>query len=168
MATETNTTDTIFDVTNLTGNWASATKQSSAHEHMNYKATFIAGGIANGDSANHVLTMNSCIPKVLTAYKDGELSVVDLEFDCLGTVSRTGVFSSIVKTLRHGVFYLEDGGGGPLRFTIDYEQGNFNFNKPNDALVVVRDRGAIVASAKGEEQVGSISVSLWFRAFAKA
>jgi hypothetical protein len=163
MATETNGETTIYDVLFHTGRWENAVNVSSAHEENNFKITIKAGGIANGDSADQVLECPICIPDGFH-WKNGSLDSATLTFELMQKVNRlSGAWSETPKTLRDGVVYIEDASG--LRFTLPFEIGDVAVDDPNDDRVVVRSRGRIVGSRKGDEQPGSLTMTLHFTGF---
>ena len=78
--------------------------------------------------------------------------------------------SNVVKVRRDGTITLTSGGGSPVTFTVDYEDGNFSADLLGEDAdrIVIRDRGTIVGLRKGDDQVGSLSFSVHFREFTNA
>ena len=57
--------------------------------------------------------------------------------------------STIVKVPRDGTIVLKDNGGANS-YTVAYEDGNVSFGRQKDERIIIRDRGSIVASRKGD------------------
>lgn len=75
-------------------------------------------------------------------------------------------YSTLPKTRRDGVITLKDGTGTPIELEIAYEEGNLTFDTPKAAQTVIRDRGAITAVRKGDDEpTASGSFSAFFRQF---
>ncbi len=77
--------------------------------------------------------------------------------------------SGTVKVRRDGTITLFDGSGGPVTYTVSYEDGDFSADTLTganaDDRIVIRDRGAIVGLRKGDTPVGSLSWTVHFREF---
>jgi hypothetical protein len=58
--------------------------------------------------------------------------------------------STIVKVPRDGTIVLKDNGGANS-YTVAYEDGNVSFGRQKAERIVIRDRGSIVASRKGDK-----------------
>ena len=71
--------------------------------------------------------------------------------------------STVPKVRRDGEIKFSDGTGSPLTYTVSYENGNASFSRDKAERIVVRDRGVIVASRKGDDPVLSISFDVHMR-----
>jgi hypothetical protein len=160
---ETNTTTTLYDVLKHRNGWSAATNISSAHEENNFKVTLIAGGTVNGEARDQKAIFPICIPTVLN-FKDGDLCTMTLDMELMSKATLSGVWTSRPKTMRDLTVKIEDLSG--LLFTLDVEEGDFAWEEPFDDRVIVYDRNVIVGSRKGKENVGKITSTLKFRAFA--
>jgi len=73
--------------------------------------------------------------------------------------------STTVKVRRDGQIVLQ-GDSGTDTFTIAYEgDGDFSYSQPKPDRVVIRDRGIIVGSRKGDDQPITGSFTVDFRAW---
>jgi len=71
--------------------------------------------------------------------------------------------STIVKVPRDGTIVLKDGGSNT--YTVAYEDGNVSFGRQKDERIIIRDRGAIVASRKGDSPVLQVTFTVHMRMF---
>jgi hypothetical protein len=71
--------------------------------------------------------------------------------------------STIVKVRRDGLLTIQDGTGTPLTYTVAYENGNVSFSREKADRIVIRDRGAIVGSRKGDDPVLSVTFDVHMR-----
>jgi len=73
--------------------------------------------------------------------------------------------STIVKVRRDGEVQFVDGSGSPKSYTVSYENGNVSFGREKAERIVIRDRGAIVGSRKGDDPVLTITFDVHMRSF---
>ena len=73
--------------------------------------------------------------------------------------------STIVKVRRDGEVQFVDGSGTPKSYTVSYENGNVSFERSKAERIVIRDRGAIVGSRKGDDPVLTITFDVHMRSF---
>ena len=72
--------------------------------------------------------------------------------------------STVVKVRRDGQIQFLDGSGSPKAYTVAYENGNVSFDGGAKAdRIVIRDRGAIVGSRKGDDPVITITFDVHMR-----
>lgn len=76
--------------------------------------------------------------------------------------------SNVVKTTVDGSIILIDNAGTPNTFTVDFEEGDFNFSDDKKERIIMRDRGTIVGLRAGDASVGSFSFSCLMRDFTDA
>jgi hypothetical protein len=72
--------------------------------------------------------------------------------------------STIVKVPRDGTIVLKDNGGANS-YTVAYEDGNVSFGRQKAERIVIRDRGSIVASRKGDDPVLQVTFTVHMRMF---
>ena len=58
--------------------------------------------------------------------------------------------SDMIKTSVDGVIKIIDGTGTPNTFTVDFEEGDFNFSDDKAERIIMRDRGQIVGLRAGD------------------
>ena len=74
--------------------------------------------------------------------------------------------STVVMVRRDGEVSFSDAtGGSPLVYTVSYEDGNVSFAREKDERIVIRDRGNIVGSRKGDTPVLTVTFSVHMRSF---
>ena len=73
--------------------------------------------------------------------------------------------STIVKVRRDGEVQFVDGSGTPKTYTVSYENGNVSFGREKAERIVIRDRGAIVGSRKGDDPVLTVTFDVHMRSF---
>ena len=73
--------------------------------------------------------------------------------------------STIVKVRRDGEVQFVDGSGTPKSYTVSYENGNVSFGREKAERIVIRDRGAIVGSRKGDDPVLTVTFDVHMRSF---
>lgn len=71
--------------------------------------------------------------------------------------------STIVKVRRDGQIQFLDGSGSPKTYTVSYENGNVSFGREKADRIVIRDRGVIVGSRKGDDPVLTITFDVHMR-----
>jgi len=71
--------------------------------------------------------------------------------------------STIVKVPRDGQITLQDGTGSPKTYVVSYENGNVSFGREKAERIVIRDRGTIVGSRKGDDPVLTITFDVHMR-----
>ena len=71
--------------------------------------------------------------------------------------------STIVKVRRDGKVTFRDGSGTPKEYVVAYENGNVSFSNAKADRIVIRDRGAIVGSRKGDDPVLQVTFDVHFR-----
>lgn len=71
--------------------------------------------------------------------------------------------STIVKVRRDGQIQFLDGSGSPKAYTVSYENGNVSFGREKADRIVIRDRGVIVGSRKGDDPVLTITFDVHMR-----
>ncbi len=76
--------------------------------------------------------------------------------------------STIVKVRRDGELKFSDGTGSPLTYTVSYENGNASFTREKAERIVIRDRGIIVGSRKGDDPVLTITFDVHMRVLTTA
>ena len=73
--------------------------------------------------------------------------------------------STVVKVRRDGEVQFVDGTGSPKTYTVSYENGNVSFGREKAERIVIRDRGIIVGSRKGDDPVLTITFDVHMRSF---
>ena len=73
--------------------------------------------------------------------------------------------STVVKVRRDGEVQFVDGTGSPKTYTVSYENGNVSFGREKAERIVIRDRGTIVGSRKGDDPVLTITFDVHMRSF---
>ena len=71
--------------------------------------------------------------------------------------------STVVKVRRDGQIQFLDGSGSPKAYTVSYENGNVSFGREKADRIVIRDRGVIVGSRKGDDPVLTITFDVHMR-----
>ena len=71
--------------------------------------------------------------------------------------------STVVKVRRDGQIQFLDGSGSPKAYTVAYENGNLSFGRDKADRIVIRDRGVIVGSRKGDDPVLTITFDVHMR-----
>ncbi len=71
--------------------------------------------------------------------------------------------STIVKVRRDGKVTFKDGTGSPKTYEVAYEEGNVSFSRDKADRIVIRDRGVIVGSRKGDDPVITITFDIHMR-----
>ena len=70
--------------------------------------------------------------------------------------------STVVKVPRDGTLTLTD---GTRTYTVAYEEGNTAFGRQKAERIVIRDRGVIVGSRKGDDPVLQVTFDVHMRQF---
>ena len=73
--------------------------------------------------------------------------------------------TNVVKTYRDGTIKII-AGADSLVITLD--TGDFSFEEPKSARMVIRDRGALAGLRRADDEVGSCSFTVHFREFTDA
>ena len=71
--------------------------------------------------------------------------------------------STVVKVKRDGKVTFKDGTGSPKTYVVSYEEGNVSFSRDKAERIVIRDRGVIVGSRKGDDPVITITFDVHMR-----
>ncbi len=72
--------------------------------------------------------------------------------------------STTVKVPRDGTIVLKDNGASNS-YTVAYENGNVSFGREKAERIVIRDRGVIVGSRKGDDPVLTVTFDVHMRMF---
>ena len=71
--------------------------------------------------------------------------------------------STTVKVRRDGEIKFLDASGSPKTYTVSYENGNLSFGREKADRIVIRDRGTIVGSRKGDDPTLTVSFDVHMR-----
>ena len=72
--------------------------------------------------------------------------------------------STTVKVPRDGTLVLKDNGGSNT-YTVAFENGDVSFGRDKAERIVIRDRGVIVGSRKGDDPVITVTFTVHMRMF---
>jgi len=72
--------------------------------------------------------------------------------------------STTVKVPRDGTLVLKDN-GGTNTYTVAFENGDVSFGREKAERIIIRDRGTIVGSRKGDDPVITVTFTVHMRMF---
>ena len=72
--------------------------------------------------------------------------------------------STTVKVPRDGTLVLKDN-GGTNTYTVAFENGDVSFGREKAERIIIRDRGVIVGSRKGDDPVITVTFTVHMRMF---
>jgi len=72
--------------------------------------------------------------------------------------------STTVKVPRDGTLVLKDNGGSNT-YTVAFENGDVSFGREKAERIIIRDRGVIVGSRKGDNPVLTVTFTVHMRMF---